>query len=423
MALENNNNKEEENIRESEEDTPEEQPKAQPEKQSVSLSQVKPEQIAVTPVSSPIQPSVSANTPPHTKKIASEIPTKDDILIQPEDLSVAGQVRAAKAKLPPQQKDAPPPNIVKEEKHPVKHSSSFIKPLRTYKNDIAEVLAKGKTSLVNIVTAEHKRKQKKKDADLNKPSKEKEPKKYRAILKSSAKILGSIVLIIMGIAAMTYMYVNKGDKVIVQTEIFSPVFSEHQVDIDITDFSRRKLMNTLVKAQNNTSATLNSITNYRMLVSDEAMFFPVSARDFLKILRVGAPNSFLRSLRPQFMFAIHVFDGNEPFFVFETLQYEEAFAGMLEWEKTIERDLSPLFKKGVYPDIPTEGTTTPSENVIETGFRDVVIKNKDTRVLIDGEGNTVLLYSFLDRETIIIVSNKDSFIEIITRISSTRILR
>lgn len=444
MALENNTNKEEENTLTPETPQtsapekksavqPKEEPKIQREtqqkEQGIPTSEIKPEQPASK--ISLVQPTQTSTTPSttETKSPIAQIPKKEDILLQPEDLSVEGQARAARAKLPPtQQKITPPSTATKEKKILVKQINPLIKSLRTYKSDIAEVLAKGKTSLVGIVTSEHKRKQKK-NIDFGKSPQAKNSKEHGNILKNSVKILGSVVFILLGISATTYMYITtRGDATILPTEIFSPVFSEHQKSVDITNFSKRKLSNALLEIKRNTSASLNSITNYQILASGGGEILPISASDFLKMLGVRAPNSFLRSLRPEFMLGIHVFDGNEPFFVFKTLQYEESFAGMLEWEETIERDLSPLFVMGAYPSVSTtststESTTTPPIKEIEIGFRDVVIRNKDTRVLTDGEGNTVLLYSFLNRETIIIVSNTDSFKEILTRISSTRTLK
>ena len=434
MALEDNTNKKSGDIKEPEtpqasipEKQSEEESGIQQKEQIVPTHQIKREQTTNEKVVSSFQPPKPPITPTDTtvtENAVAQIPKKDDLLIQPEDLSVEGQARAARAKLPPtQQKIAPPSAVTEKKKDPVKLGNQLIKSLRTYKSDIAEVLAKGKTSLVGIVTSEHERKQKE-NADLGKSSQAKDSKEHENVLKNSAKILGSIVFILLGVSAATYMYITtREDAIILPTEIFSPIFSEHQKSIDITSLSKQKLSNTLLEIKRSTSASLNSITNYRILASDGGVVLPISASDFLKILGVRAPNSFLRSLRPEFMLGIHVFDGNEPFFVFKTLQYEESFAGMLKWEETIERDLSPLFSMGVYPSVSTDGTTTPPTNEIEIGFRDVVIRNKDTRILIDGEGNTVLLYSFLDRETVIIMSNTDSFKEILTRISSTRTLR
>jgi hypothetical protein len=46
-----------------------------------------------------------------------------------------------------------------------------------------------------------------------------------------------------------------------------------------------------------------------------------------------------------------------------------------------------------------------------------VVKNKDTRILRDSHGNTVLLYSFINKETLIITTNEATFNEIYDRLT------
>lgn len=304
----------------------------------------------------------------------------------------------------------------------IKKSNSFIKPLRTYKSDIADVLAKGKTSLVGIVSAEHKKR-------IEKLKKEPTPEKGKEthIIKNILITVLSIILIVLGAGSVTYFYLKKEkvDEVFIQEKNPALIFSENHKILDITNLSKRKLMNTLVNARDGTSGMLNTITNYIIAeeieidgVKDKTL---VSAEDFLRTLEVHVPSSFLRALEPEFMFGVHVFDGNVPFFIFKVESYENAFAGMLDWEKTMETDLFPLFEsETTIADRDSEGTTTLQ---IKIGFRDVIIRNKDTRVLENNMGRTIFLYSFLDRKTIVIAIDKDSFTEILTRIASTRTTR
>ena len=306
-----------------------------------------------------------------------------------------------------------------------KESSSFIKPLRTYQSDIAEALAKGKTSLVGIVSAEHK----KKNEELKKKPPVKK-KKVSHIIKNILMGTLSIIFVVAGVGYLAYFYIEnkKTNEVLIQEENSSLIFSEKNKVLNITDFNRRKLMNALVSVKDKTGGTLNTVTNYIIIekvkniegIEDRV---PVGAESFLKTLEVRAPSSLLRALEKEFMFGVHVFDGNVPFFIFKVESYENAFAGMLAWEKTMEIDLYPLFKpEAVIFDGSKdgEGTTTPKTKL---GFRDVIIKNKDTRVLEGENGETIFLYSFLDSKTIVMAANRDSFTEILTRIASSRNLR
>jgi hypothetical protein len=50
-------------------------------------------------------------------------------------------------------------------------------------------------------------------------------------------------------------------------------------------------------------------------------------------------------------------------------------------------------------------------------FEDEVVKNKDIRVLKDSTNTTVLLYSFINKETLIITTNEQTFNEVYDRLT------
>ena len=76
---------------------------------------------------------------------------------------------------------------------------------------------------------------------------------------------------------------------------------------------------------------------------------------------------------------------------------------MLESEKYIKEDLSQLFAEKNTKTTLTQIATTTSE--IKTFmFNDLVLKNKDTRILKNKEGEMTLMYSFVDKNTIIITT-------------------
>ena len=52
-----------------------------------------------------------------------------------------------------------------------------------------------------------------------------------------------------------------------------------------------------------------------------------------------------------------------------------------------------------------------------------MIVNKDVRILRDDNGNMILLYGIVDKETIIITVNDTAFKEIITRLNKEKTLK
>ena len=89
---------------------------------------------------------------------------------------------------------------------------------------------------------------------------------------------------------------------------------------------------------------------------------------------------------------------------------------MLAWELHMNEDLSPLFGEVLEK---TTSTSTPLREPFV--FEDSIIKNKEVRVLKDTKGTIRLLYSFIDRETLVITTNESTFSEVLTRLTSQRI--
>ena len=125
-------------------------------------------------------------------------------------------------------------------------------------------------------------------------------------------------------------------------------------------------------------------------------------------LGIIAPADFLRSLQSDYMFGIHNFVKGQKFLVLKTDYYDTAFAGMLNWESTLLKDIYPLF--GV----------KPNEDLGGRSWVDVVTKNKDTRVLKDFNNQTVLVYMFKDQNTLIISTSEGTLFEISNRIDLLR---
>jgi hypothetical protein len=94
--------------------------------------------------------------------------------------------------------------------------------------------------------------------------------------------------------------------------------------------------------------------------------------------------------------------------------YERAFAAMLEWERTINTDLSPIFAP-----VPMQ-TISQSGVVVERAFEDSIIRNFDVRMLKDESGNVQLYYSFPTRDILIIAESPYSFPEILARLRADR---
>lgn len=124
-----------------------------------------------------------------------------------------------------------------------------------------------------------------------------------------------------------------------------------------------------------------------------------------QILALNLPGDLNRALKDDFMFGVYNSQNSEPrrFLILTNNFFERAFSGLLQWEKTMVSDLAPLLL-----------TAVPS---IAPGqlFGDKVVRNKDSRLITDSEGKTILFYGFLDNARVVITTAEDAFIEVLQR--------
>jgi hypothetical protein len=117
------------------------------------------------------------------------------------------------------------------------------------------------------------------------------------------------------------------------------------------------------------------------------------AQAFLDVLDLRAPGSFLRTIEPTMMFGSYIDTVNAPFIVFKVRSFEDALGGMLLFEPNMNSDFAPLMGEML------------SRSGQTGAFRDEIIAGVDARSLYDDFGNRVMMYAFIDRETLVITTS------------------
>jgi hypothetical protein len=122
----------------------------------------------------------------------------------------------------------------------------------------------------------------------------------------------------------------------------------------------------------------------------------------------------LRALGTEFFFGLHSADENAPLFVIPVVSYDNAFAGMLAWEQSLNTELSPIFTP--LPVYQTDADGIPHVRA----FADAVIRNYDTRTLTDDNSTIQLYYSFPSPKILVIAESPYTFAEVIARLRAQR---
>lgn len=267
-----------------------------------------------------------------------------------------------------------------------KEGEPKIKSLRTYRGDVEEAVLKNKFSASSILTAE----QKKRDStliNLEQPGDTAARNKFFILV-------GSIMLFLGIITVVAVYYTRTSQQVVVEQKTKALIPFAQEKDIPISGLNRDQLINGIITEKQSFKLPVNSILYINTMNGQGG---PAGVFDVVSLIGPQMPPSLVRSLDSKYMLGVYSFDTNEPFIILTTNDFASSFAGMLKWEDKMTSDLGRLFA------IPQNtGTTTNS-------FTDEALRNKDLRILQDKNKKTILLYSFIDKNTLLITTNENVF--------------
>ncbi|MBI5817324.1 MAG: hypothetical protein HZB09_02765 [Candidatus Yonathbacteria bacterium] len=285
-------------------------------------------------------------------------------------------------------------------------SRMTIRPLKTYRGDAEEAIQRQKESITSIALREQKKRAIEKSSET--PPRI-SPEKQKQILIIAGITIG-VLAIGGGIFALVrsgnFSFATKkpGETVIVKNNPTTPslISPRYEREIDVTTNASKNTLASAVAEETGKDQEAGSITNIFLTQTRSQALQTVGigkdiifAGVFLNKFFPDAPDELQRSLDNNFMLGVYYDTAKKghAFLVFKTNSFETSFAGMLSWEKTLLQDLGLIIGS-------KEGTG---------GFKDLVIRNKDTRALLERGREPVLLYSFVDRNTILVAPDKETF--------------
>ncbi len=369
---------------------------------------------AGAPSGAPASSPASANAP---TKPPVEAPQQDfaHILSEiklPERRTVGDEQRApqptpAQPPTPPAAPPAPKPPV--DEKAPAA--------VHTLQHDLQHVVRDQKISVIRAAALEQEKKRSQYDEAAGAPTAQ-APRAHA----SYGVIFAATLLLILGIAALGGVYFIASQQVArtpVVTTSDSIVFAEQTVGYELTNKTPQTIKNELSGGRAS-PGTLGSILRVVPIVpTPETPDTPERKATFLEFMAaIGAtpPESLVRALGADFFFGFHTVDENAPVMVLTVTSYDHAFAAMLEWEKTMNADLAPIYAP--VPRLATGADGIPHERV----FDDRIFRNYDVRALSDDGGTIQLYYAFPTRDILIIAESPYTFTELLSRLQAQRAL-
>lgn len=293
--------------------------------------------------------------------------------------------------------------------------------VRTLKSDTEEAIKLEQMSLANIMLAEQKKKQKYPQIEQSADSQKSKKGLFLAL---------SLFFVFAGIGAFYFNILKEKIATVPEKapEITALIPSDHTTEFSLNASNGKELSASLSKIIMEIETKPNSIENiyiFKNITSSEKrkeLKKAATSEEFLSLVVIKAPGALIRSLKSEYMLGVRSSDGNHPFVILKTKSYENAFAGMLAWEKSIGKDLEQLFSLGGGAD-DQEMINEDQLFASKKEFEDILIKNKDARVLKNFDGRIILAYSIPDKETILIATDTETLAELFGRVIRSRMVR
>ncbi len=272
--------------------------------------------------------------------------------------------------------------------------------VRTYATDIGEMMKKEKGSVIKIALAEQKRRDEYK--------KKTDPTATRNIV----VVMLGFILIVGGIMIFIYTVMNRARPVEVTsfvTTLPSFIFTENQVQIDVTELNRTELIAAIRAQVNNTTLGAETINNLFVSYRGVNGQAQIPSTLFLQKLGVEIPDTLALNLYPEFSLGVYSLPrGNDLFMILRVKDFNEAFSAMREWESYMLTEMVRLY---------SIDTKDYGKEIFTKDFENETIYNKEARILKDEDGKAILSYIFLDTRTVMITTQTDSVGEVIKRLN------
>lgn len=290
----------------------------------------------------------------------------------------------------------------KQQNTPEKNKKTL---LHTYLSDMADVVRENKISVTKIALAEQKARER---GDYYNRNVEKPKKKF-------IYVLSGIIILVLAVG-ISYFSIKKSNKISIPPKIVeesnSLISFDSKTTIDVTTATNKNDMVSFIKPEIKSDEIPQTIKEIILIQKNsEGSSEKINLSNLLSLLNVTAPGSLLRSFSDSYMLGTYAtksaYDRSHLFLIIKVNDYNQAYAGMLEWEKTMLSDLLNFFQINI-------GDT--GSYLLEKPFKDIVIKNKDVRILYSNAGADILFYLFADKDTLIITDSKEAITEIIDRI-------
>lgn len=280
---------------------------------------------------------------------------------------------------------------IEEKKIPETEDKDDLPVLRTFRSDSAKYVKEKGISLIDVAASQSKQRTLLRD-EKNGGS--------RKINFKTIILLMVTVLVLVGAGVAGFFIFKNLQKPETPTYVLPkpPIIADEEIETTLAGF--QKLIEGPVKT--------NRLIYLPIIKQSEEpkglIKGLITVREFFNNFGITPASGLVGDFENNFMLSVFRSTQNWPILIFKVKSYDRTFAGMIRWE----RDMLADFKK-IFP--------IETQSLKDMSFMDKEIKNQDARVLYDEAGEPVLMYSFFNRNYLIITTGEDALKEIFRRFS------
>lgn len=323
------------------------------------------------------------------------------------------------------------PSVIADKKSMFDGFKNFLqKPIRTYESDIADMMAKRNTSVATIAIAEAEKKeqvQSQVSGGVVEQSQEQPKRAWKKIF------LGTISIIFIGggIVGGYYLYtqsaLNAPPPPPQQIVIRSLIPSETQEILMVDGLVEEGLVAEIKSRLKKESSLKAGISELILGKKKGEESVRISRTEFMEKAGIEMPDALSRALTDQWMLGSYTNEqgSKNSFIVFKTDFFQNAFAGMLSWEPLMPDAFGQVlnFEEKARSGDNAGTSTIASYFTIRGTFVDKQVMNRDVREFLSRTNETLFMYSFIDKDTLVITTSEEALRGILEQVEKQTYVR
>jgi hypothetical protein len=270
--------------------------------------------------------------------------------------------------------------------------------VETYAEDMANVISSNQeTGLVKRIIKEQEEKEI--VAELSPRSKRNRIFMYTGI---------AMVLIAAATLLALSIFKKNISTLAVPVESQPIIFTDKSVYLEIDGMAKEKIIQAIVNEVNSLDLKPGAVEAIYPTLNKQT----IGLRQLSKQLQADFTPGDVNFIKDEYMIGGVMGESKELFILISVRSLSDAYAPMKAWEDKMFSDLHHLFGYEISKD---------TSYLLTKNFEDGIVLNKNARILKDKDGNTVMMYVFVDGNSVIIANSIEAVGVITDRLAASEI--